>query len=175
MISIHIVFLKIPAEERNFVQLDYVGLFYYYTSKILNFFVLKIYQSLPQVPWSIPESEFKYRRDLRNLCIFTIDPASARDLDDALHCIKLDEDTYEIGVHIADVSFFVTENSPIDRCAIDRTTSVYLVQKVIPMLPRLLCEELCSLNPLLDRLTFSVIWKVKANGDVSVLVAIEKF
>ncbi len=118
------------------------------------------------MPWRIPTSEFDYRRDLRKLCIFTIDPSTARDLDDALHCIQLDEDTYEVGVHIADVSYFVTEDSPVDKVAVDRATSVYLVQKVIPMLPRLLCEELCSLNPLLDRLTFSVIWKIKSNGDV---------
>ena len=65
-------------------------------------------------------------------------------------------------MHIADVSYFVNEDSPIDKCALERTTSVYLVQKVIPMLPRLLCEQLCSLNPTLDRLTFSVIWKIKA-------------
>jgi DIS3-like exonuclease 2 len=90
-------------------------------------------------------------------------------LDDALHCIQLDQDTYEIGVHIADVSYFVTENSLIDKCAAERATSVYLVQKVIPMLPRLLCEELCSLNPAVDRLTFSVIWKIKSNGDVTIL------
>ena len=73
---------------------------------------------------------------------------------------------YEVGVHIADVSYFVPEDSPIDKCASERTTSVYLVQKVIPMLPRLLCEQLCSLNPAVDRLTFSVIWKIKSNGDV---------
>lgn len=126
----------------------------------------EVVKSLPQVPWKIPASEFDYRRDLRKLCIFTIDPSTARDLDDALHCIKIDEDTYEIGVHIADVSYFVPEDSPIDKCAVDRATSVYLVQKVIPMLPRLLCEELCSLNPLLDRLTFSVIWRIKSNGDI---------
>jgi DIS3-like exonuclease 2 len=98
--------------------------------------------------------------------VFTIDPATARDLDDALHCIKLSDDLYEVGVHIADVSYFVPEDSPIDKSACDRTTSVYLVQKVIPMLPRLLCEELCSLNPATDRLTFSVIWKVRPNGEV---------
>ncbi len=129
---------------------------------------LKINESLPQTPWQIPDEEFKYRRDLRNLCIFTIDPATARDLDDALHIIKLnaEDDLYEVGVHIADVSYFVPEDSPIDKCASERTTSVYLVQKVIPMLPRLLCEQLCSLNPAVDRLTFSVIWKIKSNGDV---------
>ena len=101
------------------------------------------------------------------MCIFTIDPATARDLDDALHCTIIDDDTFEIGVHIADVSYFVRENTPVDKCASERTTSVYLVQNVIPMLPRLLCEQLCSLNPSVDRLTFSVIWKVKSNGDVN--------
>lgn len=121
---------------------------------------------MPQTPWSIPADEYKYRKDLRNLCIFTIDPATARDLDDALHCIKLSDDVYEIGVHIADVSYFVPEDSPVDKCASERATSVYLVQKVIPMLPRLLCEQLCSLNPATDRLTFSVIWKIKSNGDI---------
>ena len=110
--------------------------------------------------------EYKKRRDMRDICIFTIDPATARDLDDALHCIKLDDDLYEVGVHIADVSYFVTEDSLVDKYAADRTTSVYLVQKVIPMLPRILCEQLCSLNPAVDRLTFSVIWKIKSNGDV---------
>jgi DIS3-like exonuclease 2 len=126
----------------------------------------RINDSLPRTPWSIPAGEFAYRRDLRAHCIFTIDPATARDLDDALHVTELGPDLYEVGVHIADVSFFVEENSPIDLCAVERTTSVYLVQKVIPMLPRLLCEELCSLNPATDRLTFSVIWKVNGNGDI---------
>jgi DIS3-like exonuclease 2 len=122
---------------------------------------------LPKTPWSIPDVEYKTRRDLRNMCIFTIDPATARDLDDALHCVKIDEDLYEVGVHIADVSYFVEEDSEIDKVAMERTTSVYLVQKVIPMLPRLLCEQLCSLNPNTDRLTFSVIWKMKSNGEVN--------
>jgi DIS3-like exonuclease 2 len=125
-----------------------------------------IKESLPSIPWSIPNEEFQYRRDLRNHCIFTIDPEKARDLDDALHCVQLSEDLFEVGVHIADVSHFVRENSLIDKIAVKRTTSVYLVNKVIPMLPRLLCEELCSLNPAEDRLTFSVIWKINKSGDV---------
>lgn len=126
----------------------------------------EVIQSLPTTPWSIPQQEYQSRKDLRKLCIFTIDPATARDLDDALHCVQLDDDLFEVGVHIADVSFFVTEDSPIDKCACDRATSVYLVQKVIPMLPRLLCEQLCSLNPDTDRLTFSVIWQIRSNGDI---------
>ena len=78
--------------------------------------------------------------DLTNDIICTIDPATARDLDDALSVKKLGADLYEIGIHIADVAHFVEENSPVDKEARLRTTSVYLVHKVIPMLPRMLCE-----------------------------------
>ncbi|CAH1240354.1 DIS3L2 [Branchiostoma lanceolatum] len=126
-----------------------------------------ILQCLPQdLPWSIPAEEFENRRDLRLDCIFTIDPATARDLDDAVSCNKLDDGTYEVGVHIADVSYFIQENTALDLTAACRATSVYLVQKVIPMLPRLLCEQLCSLNPDEERLAFSVIWKLTETGDV---------
>ncbi|XP_078616444.1 uncharacterized protein LOC144884828 isoform X2 [Branchiostoma floridae x Branchiostoma japonicum] len=126
-----------------------------------------VLQCLPQdLPWSIPAEEFENRRDLRLDCIFTIDPATARDLDDAVSCNKLDDGTYEVGVHIADVSYFIQENTALDLTAACRATSVYLVQKVIPMLPRLLCEQLCSLNPAEERLAFSVIWKLTETGDV---------
>ncbi|CAH6791886.1 Dis3l2 [Phodopus roborovskii] len=74
--------------------------------------------------------------------------------------------TFEVGVHIADVSYFVPEGSSLDQVAAERATSVYLVQKVVPMLPRLLCEELCSLNPMTDKLTFSVIWKLTPEGKI---------
>ncbi|KAF7464498.1 Hypothetical predicted protein [Marmota monax] len=74
--------------------------------------------------------------------------------------------TFEVGVHIADVSYFVPEGSHLDKVAADRATSVYLVQKVVPMLPRLLCEELCSLNPMTDKLTFSVIWTLTPEGKI---------
>jgi DIS3-like exonuclease 2 len=122
---------------------------------------------LPELPWRIPTAEYSYRRDLRDYCVFTIDPSTARDLDDALHVVQLSDEIYEVGVHIADVSYFVEHNSPIDRIASERTTSVYLVQKVIPMLPRCLCENLCSLNPSEERLTFSVIWKINSSsGDI---------
>ncbi|KAM9316575.1 DIS3-like exonuclease 2 [Gastrophryne carolinensis] len=130
-------------------------------------FSSKILQCLPQnLPWSIPQEEYNKRKDLRKECIFTIDPASARDLDDALSCKLLPDGNFEVGVHIADVSYFVQEGSSLDFVASERATSVYLVQKVIPMLPRLLCEELCSLNPMKDRLTFSVIWKITPNGKI---------
>lgn len=126
-----------------------------------------VLQCLPQnLPWAIPQEELGKRRDLRNECIFTIDPATARDLDDALSCKLLPDGNFEVGVHIADVSYFVEEESSLDLVASERATSVYLVQKVIPMLPRLLCEELCSLNPMADRLTFSVIWKITPQGKI---------
>lgn len=108
------------------------------------------------------QTEFKYRKDLRAETILTIDPATARDLDDALSIKDLGGDLYEVGVHIADVSYFVHEGNELDQWASRRATSTYLVQKVVPMLPRLLCEELCSLNPGVDRLAFSCIWQVCA-------------
>uniref|UniRef100_A0A671Q9D7 DIS3-like exonuclease 2 n=1 Tax=Sinocyclocheilus anshuiensis TaxID=1608454 RepID=A0A671Q9D7_9TELE len=127
----------------------------------------EVLNCLPQdLPWSIPAHELSRRRDLRKECVFTIDPATARDLDDALSCKQLSDGNFEVGVHIADVSYFVEDGSVLDQIAGKRATSVYLVQKVIPMLPRLLCEELCSLNPLTDRLTFSVIWKLSPEGKI---------
>ncbi|KAG8581681.1 hypothetical protein GDO81_007753 [Engystomops pustulosus] len=126
-----------------------------------------VLQCLPQnLPWTIPQEELAKRKDLRKECIFTIDPATARDLDDALSCKLLPDGNFEVGVHIADVSYFVGEGNALDLLASERATSVYLVQKVIPMLPRLLCEELCSLNPMADRLTFSVIWKITPQGKI---------
>ncbi|XP_065604157.1 DIS3-like exonuclease 2 isoform X2 [Cyrtonyx montezumae] len=124
-------------------------------------------ECLPQsLPWVISPGEMAKRRDLRKECIFTIDPSTAKDLDDALSCKQLPDGNFEVGVHIADVSYFVLEETALDRVASERATSVYLVQKVIPMLPKLLCEELCSLNPMRDRLTFSVIWKLTPGGKI---------
>ncbi|XP_021053746.1 DIS3-like exonuclease 2 isoform X1 [Mus pahari] len=130
-------------------------------------FSSEVLECLPQsLPWTIPPDEVGKRRDLRKDCIFTIDPSTARDLDDALSCRRLTDGTFEVGVHIADVSYFVPEGSSLDKVAAERATSVYLVQKVVPMLPRLLCEELCSLNPMTDKLTFSVIWKLTPEGKI---------
>uniref|UniRef100_A0A665UJL1 DIS3-like exonuclease 2 n=1 Tax=Echeneis naucrates TaxID=173247 RepID=A0A665UJL1_ECHNA len=127
----------------------------------------EVLDCLPKnLPWTIPPEEMSKRRDLRNECIFTIDPATARDLDDALSCKQLPDGNFEVGVHIADVSYFVEEDNTLDTIASRRATSVYLVQKVIPMLPRLLCEDLCSLSPLKNRLTFSVIWKITPEGKI---------
>ncbi|KAL2624039.1 hypothetical protein R1flu_008284 [Riccia fluitans] len=119
---------------------------------------------LPKVPWTVPEREAKKRRDLRGLRVFTIDPPTAKDLDDALSVELLGDGMLRIGVHIADVSFFVEPNTVLDKEARSRSTSVYLIQRVLPMLPPLLCEELCSLNPGVDRLAFSVTWTVDSSG-----------
>ena len=114
----------------------------------------------------ISEVERKKRRDFTDECIFTIDPSTAKDLDDALHCKKVSHGRYEVGVHIADVSHFVKPESKVDEVASQRCTSVYLVQKVIPMLPPILCEELCSLNPGSEKLAFSVVWTITEEGKI---------
>ncbi|XP_071480286.1 DIS3-like exonuclease 2 [Diadema antillarum] len=130
-------------------------------------FSAEVLEDLPKErPWTIPPDELTQRRDFRSECIFTIDPTTARDLDDALHCKPLGDGIYEVGVHIADVSYFVKEDTALDKVASHRATSVYLVQKVIPMLPRLLCEELCSLNPDEERLTMSFVWKMTEEGEI---------
>lgn len=103
---------------------------------------------------------------MTNELICTIDPVTARDLDDALSIKHVKDDIYEVGVHIADVSHFVEEDSSLDEEAQLRTTSVYLIHKVIPMLPALLSENLCSLNPGVERLAFSVFFKIKENGEI---------
>jgi len=110
--------------------------------------------------WQIPESEISQRVDLRQKRVFTIDPVTARDLDDALSIDKVSDTVYEIGVHIADVSYFVRQGSDLDREALKRSTSTYFVHKVWPMLPRMLCERLCSLNPNVDRLTYSIFFRM---------------
>lgn len=114
--------------------------------------------------WNIPDEEIAKRRDLRKERIFSIDPTGARDLDDALSVTPLADGTMEIGVHIADVTYFIRPNSDLDREARRRATTVYLVQQAIPMLPPLLCEELCSLNPEVDRLAYSCIWRMNVDG-----------
>lgn len=130
-----------------------------------------VLENLPRLPWSIPADELARRRDFRNHCIFTIDPSDARDLDDAVcgRLLKINEDgseLYQMSVHIADVSFFIEEDSALDRMAADRATSTYLVDRVIPMLPSVLCEHVCSLNPGEDRLAFSVEWIINDQGEI---------
>ncbi|KAG6966483.1 hypothetical protein JG688_00006756 [Phytophthora aleatoria] len=116
--------------------------------------------------WEIPEEELQKRRDFRDTQIFSIDPYNARDLDDALHIRALNDTRtkFEIGVHIADVTHFIDHNSLLDQEARSRATSVYLANRVLPMLPRILCEKLCSLQPQVDRLAFSVVWQMNVDG-----------
>ncbi|MGH7480650.1 MAG: ribonuclease R [Longimicrobiales bacterium] len=106
------------------------------------------------------------RLDLRDRVVVTIDPADAKDHDDALSIRRLDDDRFEVGIHIADVGHFVVEGSAIDREAIERGTSVYLVDRTIPMLPEALSTELCSLLPDVDRLALSLILVLDADGEV---------
>lgn len=115
----------------------------------------------------MPPAEIARRRDFRNECVFSIDPATARDLDDALHIKKLPKkNTYEVGVHIADVAYFVPEGGKIDKEASARCTSTYMPDRVVSMLPRRLCEDLCSLNPDVERFSFSVVFEMDLEGNV---------
>ncbi|KAF4348208.1 hypothetical protein G4B88_017168 [Cannabis sativa] len=121
---------------------------------------------LPHLPWEVPLEEFKSRRDLRNLCIFTIDPSTATDLDDALSVERLPNGIFRVGIHIADVSYFVLADTELDKEAQLRSTSVYMLKKKIPMLPPLLSENLGSLNAGVDRLAFSIFLDINLAGVV---------
>ncbi|KIY95373.1 hypothetical protein MNEG_12589 [Monoraphidium neglectum] len=141
---------------------------------------------LPPVPWRVTEADLAARRDLRSWRIFSIDPITARDLDDALSIERVPPPggadgaggaggageaggggaRWRVGVHIADVASFVRPGTPLDAEALARGTSTYLVQRVIPMLPRLLCEQLCSLNPGEERFAFSIVWELDEDGNV---------
>jgi len=117
-------------------------------------------------PEEISAAEIKKRRDLRKTLTFTIDPLNAKDFDDAISFQKLENGRYEIGVHIADVSHYVRANSLLDDEAFNRGTSVYLVDRTVPMLPERLSNNLCSLRPNVDRLAFSVLFEMNEKGKV---------
>ncbi|HET9485810.1 MAG TPA: ribonuclease R [Chryseosolibacter sp.] len=114
----------------------------------------------------ITEKEVKKRRDFREITTFTIDPEDAKDFDDALSFQKMDNGHYEIGVHIADVTHYVKPDTALEKEAFDRATSVYLVDRTIPMLPEKLSNELCSLRPHEDKLTFAAVFEIDAKGKV---------
>ncbi|XP_021660042.2 DIS3-like exonuclease 2 isoform X2 [Hevea brasiliensis] len=121
---------------------------------------------LPSKAWEVPAEELTIRRDLRNLCIFTIDPSTATDLDDALSVERLPNGSVRVGVHIADVSYFVLPDTALDKEAQSRSTSVYMLRRKLPMLPPLLSENLGSLNPGEDRLAFSIFWDLNSVGEI---------
>ncbi|AZQ43153.1 ribonuclease R [Nonlabens ponticola] len=114
----------------------------------------------------ITDKEIASRRDMRETLTYTIDPADAKDFDDALSFKKLENGRYEIGIHIADVSHYVKPNTVLESEAYERATSVYLVDRVVPMLPEVLSNGVCSLNPHEDKLTFSAVFEMDDRGKV---------
>lgn len=119
-----------------------------------------------KIPTTIEEKEILKRRDFREITTFTIDPADAKDFDDALSFRQLTEETFEVGIHIADVSHYVKPGSVIDKEAFKRSTSVYLVDRVVPMLPEVLSNDICSLRPNEDRLCMSVVFEMDIWGKI---------
>ena len=119
-----------------------------------------------KIDTSIQEEEIAKRRDMRNVLTFTIDPRDAKDFDDALSFQQLENGNYEIGVHIADVSYYLQEGTILDEEAFNRATSVYLVDRVVPMLPEVLSNFACSLRPHEEKYTFSAIFEVNAKAEV---------
>ena len=114
----------------------------------------------------ISKGDLKGREDFRNEFTFTIDPKDSRDFDDALSIVKLDNSNFKIGIHIADVSHYIKEGDLLDKVAYSRNTSVYFLNKVVPMLPEIICNNICSLLPNEDRLTFSVVVEIDKDYNV---------
>ena len=119
-----------------------------------------------EISEKITDKDLAGRRDFRKTLTFTIDPEDAKDFDDALSFVKLDNGNFEVGVHIADVSYYVKPGSPLDQVAQERGTSVYLVDRTVPMLPEKLSNRLCSLRPNEDKLTFSAVFEIANDGHI---------
>jgi len=131
---------------------------YHFTSEVEN--------DAEQIPAEITEKDIMSRRDFRNIPTFTVDPADARDFDDALSLKRLDYGNWEIGIHIADVTFYVKPETLTEKEAQQRATSVYLVDRVVPMLPERLSNNICSLNPGEDKLTYSAVFELNDKSEV---------
>ena len=129
-------------------------------------FEREVLQAAKRIDEGITPDEIARRRDMRDRVTFTIDPADAKDFDDALSLTKLSDGSWEVGVHIADVTHYVTPGSVVDSEAVERATSVYLVDRTIPMLPERLSNELCSLRPHEDKLCFSAVFTLNEKLDI---------
>lgn len=126
----------------------------------------RVVQEAEKIEEGITQTEIAKRRDFRNVTTFTIDPIDAKDFDDALSVRKLENDNWEIGVHIADVTHYVQPDTVLEKEAFRRATSVYLVDRVVPMLPERLSNGLCSLRPDEDKLTFSAVFEMDTEGNI---------
>lgn len=149
--------------HKNDPGVDILSIIYKYNINVN--FPDDVKEQVKTMPMEVLEEEYCDRVDLRNEVIFTIDGDDTKDIDDAISIKKLDNGHYELGVHIADVSYYVKEGSPLDNEAMERGTSVYLVDRVIPMLPHELSNGICSLNPNVDRLAISCIMEFDSNGN----------
>ena len=129
-------------------------------------FEREVEQAADAISATISDEEYRSRRDFRDITTFTVDPADAKDFDDALSIRRLDDGVWEVGVHIADVTHYVTEGSVVDCEARERGTSVYLVDRTVPMLPERLCNELCSLRPNEESLCFSAVFTLNDDAEV---------
>ena len=147
--------------HKNDPGVDILSIVYKYD--INTSFPEDVEEEVKSLPMEVTDADLKGRRDLRGEKIFTIDGDDTKDIDDAIS-IEKSGDTYTLGVHIADVSYYVKEGSPLDKEAMDRGTSVYLVDRVIPMLPHELSNGICSLNPGVDRLAISCVMKYDSEG-----------
>ncbi len=125
-----------------------------------------VMEAAERLPELLDKEEIAKRKDCRDILTFTIDPSDAKDFDDAISIRNLGKDMYEIGVHIADVSYYVTPDTDLDAEAYKRATSVYLPDRVNPMLPEKISNELCSLRPHEDKFTFSAIFQMNSKGEV---------